>query len=198
MPLGRLLLQDCITDGTIEAYRQELPLHAKDLVIGTNSIDVTLSNKFVRMYPRDSFAGVDPWAPSSLCTESFSADTYTMRPGECLLGCTRERFVVVRGRLTLMGHPVDVAPMYDGRSTCGRLFLASHITAGYGDVGFGSAWTLELKNMSEYPLVLHAEMRIGQVSFDVVHGAVGDIYSGAYVEQHDAPRPPVLGKERFL
>jgi dCTP deaminase len=115
-------------------------------------------------------------------------------PGQVILGCTRERFAI--GTVILDDCYYDVAPMYDGRSTCGRLFLASHITAGYGDVGFRSAWTLEIKNMGMHPLKLYAGMRIGQVSFHLVLGEGGG-YAGAYTDQHHQPKPPSLGRERF-
>ena len=35
-------------------------------------------------------------------------------------------------------------PVLDGKSSIGRLFIAVHITAGYGDPGFPGNWTLEV------------------------------------------------------
>jgi dCTP deaminase len=79
----------------------------------------------------------------------------------------------------------------------GRLFVTSHITAGYGDVGFCSSWTLELKNMHESNAIkLYAGMRIGQVEFTMTTRPAAE-YAGAYTNQHHGPQAPRLGKERF-
>lgn len=199
MLLGREMIRNLMAVGTLRAYRyadgEEKRLVVEDLHIGTNSIDVSLSNQFLR--PKLGFSSggyVDAYEPTSLAHDPYVTETLVLHPGETTLGCTRERFEI--GAVPFGDTYCQVAPMYDGRSTCGRLFLASHITAGYGDVGFASAWTLELKNMSEFPLVLHAGMRIGQVSFALVLGDTGR-YQGAYTEQHRGPKAPQLGKERF-
>lgn len=195
MLLGGDMLRRAIQHGIIVVHRNGAQISDSDLVIGTNSIDVTLGRKFIKVRSKPPYPYIDPWEQDSLFTEDYEADKWLLGPGETILGVTCERFDV-RGNVNVFGEIVDIAPMYDGRSTCGRLFLASHITAGYGDVGFKSAWTLELKNMGESSLLLRSGMRIGQVSFQVVLEA-GAKYQGAYTDQHDGPKAPVLGIKRF-
>jgi len=199
MLLGRDILVEALISGDIVAFRGDYAISHTELVIGTNSIDVTLGRQFIKVCAAPGHAYIDPWEPASLCQIPLESDTVILHPGETLLGCTQERFEISPGAFTLLGDVgiVDIAPMYEGRSTCGRLFLASHITAGYGDVGFHSAWTLELKNMGEFALMLRAGMRIGQVAFEIVVGGTGCGYRGAYTHQHFGPKAPVLGKERF-
>jgi deoxycytidine triphosphate deaminase len=50
--------------------------------------------------------------------------------------------------------------------------------------------------MGESSLLLRAGMRIGQVSFQAVLGCKAQ-YQGAYTDQHDGPKAPVLGTKRF-
>ena len=54
-------------------------------------------------------------------------------------------------------------PMYDGRSSMARLGIQSHISAGFGDVGFKARWTLEI--IVTQKTKLFPNMRIGQVYF---------------------------------
>jgi len=195
MMVGQTLMMDLIDCGEWDVYRDGKRIGSKDLVIGTNSIDVTLGNKFT--WIRQSHADpIDPYDPGSMSCTSKTVDHIILQPGETVLGYTRERFDLKGYKTKAGGHAIS--PMYDGRSTCGRLFLASHITAGYGDVGFNSCWTLELKNMNHNnALKLYAGMRIGQVSFHLIFGCVAYEYVGAYRDQNDAPKPPVLGRDRF-
>ncbi len=87
--------------------------------------------------------------------------------------------------------------MYEGRSTCARIGLASHITAGFGDYGFAGSFTLEIVNHAHYPIQLRPGMRIGQVAFDEV--LEPELYTGAYsgTNHSDGPVPPKLGPDRF-
>lgn len=182
----------------MEGVPGDKPVASTDLSIGTNSVDVTLGSKFVTIHQAQLRDYIDPYDPASMTTTGWSTPTIVFEPHGTILGHIRERFDLGDNRWEHGGQIYSVHPMYDGRSTCGRLFIASHITAGFGDVGFKPAWTLELKNMNEVNRVaLHAGMRIGQVSFHLIVGEPEDVYNGAYTDQHDGPKVPVLGKERF-
>jgi len=65
-------------------------------------------------------------------------------------------------------------PILDGKSTIGRLFVAAHITAGFGDVGFFGNFTLEVTCV--HPIRLYPGMRIGQIRFQTVAGEVSKTY----------------------
>jgi dCTP deaminase len=89
-----------------------------------------------------------------------------------------------------LGHTIEeigsdyYVPMYDGRSSMGRLGIYSHISAGFGDIGFKSQWTLEI--IVKHPIRIYSGMRIGQVFFHVVdqkHNVPENRYNGKYVSQ---------------
>lgn len=61
-------------------------------------------------------------------------------------------------------------PVLDGKSSIGRLFIAVHVTAGYGDTGFDGQYTLEV--VSTHPVIVYPGMRFCQIRF---HTAVGEI-----------------------
>lgn len=68
-------------------------------------------------------------------------------------------------------------PRLDGRSSTGRLGIAIHITASFGDNGFVGRWTYEI--MVASPVRVYAGMEIAQISYTTI---VGDetYYDGRY------------------
>lgn len=74
-------------------------------------------------------------------------------------------------------------PVIDGKSSLGRLGLAIHVTAGYGDPGFDGQYTLEVVALGE-SVVLYPGMRIAQIRFHQLehHGVMAPDYqkSGHY------------------
>lgn len=77
-------------------------------------------------------------------------------------------------------------PVLDGKSSIGRLFIAVHVTAGYGDTGFDGQYTLEV--VATHPVIVYPGMRFCQIRF---HTAVGAVlpYAGNYTG--DASMGPV-------
>lgn len=77
--------------------------------------------------------------------------------------------MVLYPKMLYLGHTIERAgsnkyiPMYEGRSSMARLGIQSHISAGFGDIGFDSQWTLELSVV--HPVRVYAGMRIGQIYF---------------------------------
>lgn len=196
MILGSRLIKECIRTGAICVHNEE-----DNLVIGPNSVDVRLG-KLWRPVPR--VATIDPCDPSTKLEYEELSLPSTIHSGECLLGCTAERFSINNFAVAdlIQRHcpmfnisDIQIVQEYHGRSTVGRLFLASHVTAAFGDVGFEGAWTLELVNHNNVGIRLHPGMRIGQVAFSIVLSA--ESYTGAYMGQLTAPMAPVLGKDRF-
>ena len=98
---------------------------------------------------------------------------FVLKPGVLYLGTTVEK----------AGSKV-FAPMLEGRSSVARLGLEVHISAGFGDVGFESNWTLELTVVQ--PLRIYPNVRIAQVSFHTTAGE-RQLYTGKYTDQEDGP-----------
>jgi dCTP deaminase len=69
-------------------------------------------------------------------------------------------------------------PVIDGKSSGGRLFISIHRTAGYGEPWFDGQYTLEVT--VKHPVRVYAHMRIAQIRFHVLSGAVMP-YHGNYV-----------------
>lgn len=99
-------------------------------------------------------------------------DGYVLKPGRLYLARTMEwtesRYFV---------------PKLEGRSSIGRLGLAIHITAGFGDVGFAGNWTLELECVQ--PVKIYPGMEICQISYHTVAGEIMDRYHGKYQNSKD-------------
>ena len=80
-----------------------------------------------------------------------------------------EEGIILSPDMFYLGNTIEKAgsnvyvPMYEGRSSLARLGLVSHFSAGFGDVGFKSQWTLEIA--VKEPLKIYPGMRIGQVYF---------------------------------
>ena len=99
-----------------------------------------------------------------------------------------ERGYCLDPNILYLGHTNEEAgsdyflPMYEGRSSMARLGIQSHLSAGFGDLGFKQQWTLEIK--VAMPVIVYPNMRIGQVYFNRVNYKASDrLYQGKYAEQ---------------
>ena len=137
--------------------------------IGPNSYDVHLSDTLL-VYTE---AVLDPKKDNRYREIKIPPEGLELLPGRVYLGHTVE--------YTESQYHI---PMYEGRSSLGRLGLESHNTAGFGDIGFCGTWTLELSVVQ--PTRIYPWMRIGQLYW---HKPVGEIlsrYAGKYQGQRDA------------
>lgn len=200
--LGANVLKEMF-NGEWTAWRDGLEVGSSELHINPHSIDVTLGGLFIApsvvgeapcektVDPYEQF-GVD-W-PVVPCESSKHGPRVRLPPKGFMLGFVRERFLTIAPR-----NGVYYTQKYDGRSTVGRLGVATHVTAAYGDLGFSSNFTLEIVNHSHLPIWLYPGMRIGQITFEPVD--CGDeepvFYSGSYSHQDNGPRPPQLGRNKF-
>lgn len=153
-----------------------LPFIAEN--VGANSIDVTLGNRFKKIYPNVVCGGIsfiDPMLPQQF--HDFTGDkSIYMIPGDLVLAETMEE----------AGSDFYV-PMIEGRSTFARMGLKVHATAGFGDIGFKKKWTLELT--CTIPIVLYPGDRIAQVYFLTPSSATwlyGREHKGHYADQEGA------------
>ena len=176
MILGGKGIAEMLASGAWEVFGDKHPT-----VVGPNSVDVRLSDQFwVPDYNTDTLTPGGKFQGTNQ-----KLDRKILYQGDFILGCTQERF---RCTEPYKGH--TFAPMYEGRSSVGRMGLASHVTAGFGDYGFEGAFTLELYNVNPRPIILVPDMRIGQVYFVSVLDPVP--YTGAYSgkDHYSKPVPP--------
>ncbi len=82
-------------------------------------------------------------------------EPYELKPGEFLLGSTLEYVAL----------PSDIVGRLEGKSSLGRIGLMVHSTAGFVDPGWKGNLTLELSNVSGFPICLSHGIAIGQISF---------------------------------
>lgn len=166
--------------------------------VGPNSVDVTL-NKTLKTYTPlkivDSSYGykmIVPYGdtfdrkPLDMAENNqtyeieIPEDGVVLLPGILYLGMTNEA-----------AGSDHYVPMYEGRSSLARLGIQSHISAGFGDIGFDKKWTLEITVV--HPVRIYPNSRIGQVYFHEVNQDAAkslreddQLYKGKYVDQ-DSP-----------
>lgn len=159
---GRVVI-DPLEEGCIQPASVDLHLDRNLLVFRNNKIpyiDVRASSE--RLTDMVTMADDDP---------------FMLHPGEFVLGSTLEHVEV----------PSDLVARLEGKSSLGRIGLLIHSTAGYVDPGWKGHLTLELSNVSNFPITLYHRMKIGQISFlrlttpaDVLYGSaeLGSKYQG--------------------
>ncbi len=138
--------------------------------IGPNSIDLRLGATLKSYHPiinrievQDPVSGgffhaIDPANPPPLVDVPKVLDAgypnhWLLVPGMFYLGVTMEE-TYTRGFVACI----------DGRSTCGRLSIEAHKTAGVGDNGFRGRWTLEIE--ATEPVLVAPGDRLFQVYFE--------------------------------
>jgi deoxycytidine triphosphate deaminase len=125
--------------------------------MGPNSYDVKLSPT-LKVYNFSNRDYLDCKEQNSVDIIEIPEDGYILEPGVLYLGSTVEK----------VGSSHYI-PMYEGRSSMARLGIQSHLSAGFGDIGFASNWTLEITVV--HRTKVYANMRIGQVYFHAIDGA---------------------------
>lgn len=104
-----------------------------------------------------------------------------IQPGKLYLGRTME-----------YTETHNLVPMLEGRSSIGRLGLAIHITAGFGDVGFAGYWTLEIFCLQ--PVKIYPFVPICQIYYHTIEGEYIPYHKGKYQHNKDI-QPSYLFKE---
>ena len=146
------------------------PFHEKHL--GPNSYDVRICPT-LKVYNFSQKDYLDCKELNSVHVIEIPEEGYILEPGILYLGSTIEK----------VGSSHYI-PMYEGRSSMARLGIQSHLSAGFGDVGFASNWTLEITVV--HRTKIYANMRIGQVYFhqiDTNSNEKSNWYKGKYSEQ---------------
>ena len=175
--------------------------------IGPNSIDLRLGDSLKQYASRGMVHTLDPSLDGVRCAGDTSARAidpknppelvdvpkleihhvpghpehiggWLLMPGEFYLGVTMEE-TFCRG----------VVPHLDGRSTCGRLSIEAHKTAGVGDNGFRGHWTLEMEVTK--PVIVMPGDRLFQLYFTPAWGDGVAVALRAMLEG----KPAVLGAD---
>lgn len=136
-------------------------------LIGPSQVDLRLGNKF-RVFKENAL--VDPHDAKSIERNTELVDTmgepFILKPGQLVLGITRERIAV----------PNDLVASIEGRSSVARMGVFIHISSGHINPGSGARnpipVTLEILNMNPSPVKLYPGMRICQLLFYSMDRAV--------------------------
>ena len=125
--------------------------------LGSNSYDVRLSPTLL-VY---TAARLDSRLDNPTRTIEIPTTGFELVPGELYIGSTVETAASKK-----------YVPMFEGRSSMGRLGISTHQTAAFGDIFWAfdqegnptyATWTLELSVIK--PVILYPNTRIGQVYF---------------------------------
>jgi len=168
--------------------------------IGPNSYDVHLGAKlkvYVLPYVGHEVPRLDMKQPPETREIEILPTGLLLVPGVLYLGRTVETACSQR-----------YVPTLEGRSSVGRLGISLHVTAGFGDVGWGfeqhrpsdegwlsrmllppmllpmrPTWTLEISVI--HPVIIYPYVKIGQVIFTKPIGKL-KLYKGKYSRQREA------------
>lgn len=113
-----------------------------------------------------------------------------------------ERDVIFPRRSFSLAHTAEfigtapdsgLVPILHTRSTLARWGLSVHLSAGWGDEGYASRWTLEIVNPHDVTVTLPVGARVGCIVFQRVDGPA-DVYKPGtrYNIQRDAWTPEAM------
>jgi dCTP deaminase len=151
-----MVLSDVDLIKAIKSGRIKIDPYNKDL-IQPSSIDFRISNKF-RTFKNYKYTFIDPRQNQEDLTELVelkNGSPFIIHPGEFILSSSMEYLELDN----------TIVCRVEGKSSLGRLGLIIHATAGFVDPGWAGTITLELSNVSNLPIALYPEMKIGQFSF---------------------------------
>lgn len=147
------------------------PFNIKHL--GVNSYDLTLA-PILMIYARPPESPLDLNTISNEKMVSFEIpeNGLVLKPGELYLGSSVER--------TFTSAHV---PLIETRSSMARAGFSSHVSAGFGDIGFNGKWTLEITVIR--PLRVYPNIRVAQIYFLKPEGRILKQYTGRYQNQNE-------------
>ncbi len=124
-------------------------------LVQPNSLDIRLGDHFVWYIPSDEV--IDPFEKNSVTngTEEMTSDSIILNPGKFVLAETLE----------VISLPDNIVASIEGKSSMARLGIELHQTGGWIDAGFVGSITLEMCNVNQRPVKMHAGMAVGQLVF---------------------------------
>jgi len=140
--------------------------------IGPGSIDLRLGKEF-RVFKklRNALVVEDRITLEDLTERLETNESFTLMPGETVLGITQERIKL----------PPTICGWLEGRSRFARMGLVIHMTAGFVQPGVNNRQVLEIGNLAPFPLILQPGVRICQVILERTEGAAS--YQGRFMDQ---------------
>lgn len=137
-------------------------------MVGPGSVDLSLSDEFRIFKKLRKAVAVDDSIEVEKITRLVYRDSFTLLPGETILGITSER---IRLAPNLCGW-------IQGRSRFARVGLLVHMTASFIQPGIDNRQVLEISNMAPFPLILKPGTRICQIVFQTTIGEA--VYEGKH------------------
>ncbi len=145
--------------------------------VGPASIDLHLGNTFRRFVPHNGVIPVTDDASFETITEAMfisEGEQLLIKPGETLLGVTREKITLVP----------SLCGWIEGRSRFARIGLGVHISSSFIQPGISNHQVLEITNLGPTILALMPGVRICQFIFQRCEGQAA--YKGKFSLQ-DSP-----------
>ena len=141
--------------------------------VGPGSIDLHLGNEF-RVFKKLRNASIveDSVSVEDLTERLETQESFTLMPGETVLGITLERIKL----------PANICGWLEGRSRFARMGLVIHMTAGFIQPGINNRQVLEIGNLAPFPLVLKPGVRICQIILERTEGKA--YYQGRFMSQN--------------
>ena len=140
--------------------------------IGPGSIDLRLGNEF-RVFKklRNAVTVDDRISLEDLTERVVVEESFTLMPGETVLGITQERIKL----------PGNICGWLEGRSRFARVGLVIHMTASFVPPGVNNRQVLEIGNLAPFPIVLTPGVRICQIILERTEGEAS--YQGTFRDQ---------------
>ena len=140
--------------------------------IGAASIDLTLGREIRVIHPGDRPIDLRENADYRDHTEVRPLDQpFVLDPGSTIHGITEERIHL----------PDNLCGFLEGRSRFARLGLMIHVTSAFVQPGVSNRQVLEMSNVSDRPLRIHAGVRLCQLVLLRTEGE--GHYNGRFAKQ---------------
>jgi dCTP deaminase len=158
--VGDPVATSVLSDGTIRRLVDSGRIMIKPFdatLVQPASIDLRLGDSF-RVFHNHRVTAIDlREVPTNLTEEvkPASDEPFVIHPGEFCLGRTLEWVEL----------PDDLVARVEGKSSLGRLGLIVHATAGFVDPGWHGHLTLELSNVTKFPILIYPGMKVVQINF---------------------------------
>ena len=152
-----------------------------------SSVDLHLGNKLL-LFRNSHRPYIDVRQPVDELMEPHEiayGEAFAVHPLEVLLASTYE----------VVALPDDIVARLEGKSSLARLGLQVHATAGFVDPGWRGVLTLELSNVTKFPILIYPGMKVVQISFMRMTSPVETPYGSARLHsKYQGERGPMASR----